>query len=205
MSVSGLLLFCTVYALAATSPGPGVTALVARVMARGLRGTPAFIAGFVVGDLCWFLAAAFGLVALAQSFHAVFLVAKWVGAAYLIYLAYKLWQAPAETADIREVPAAERPSRLFLAGLLLTLGNPKVMVFFLALLPTVVDLATLDSAGVLTIAAAICVILSGVLGSYALVAGRARRLLNSPRAVRVVNRTAGAALAGAAVAVVAKS
>ena len=51
MTIYGLLTFCAVYAVAVAVPGPGVAAVIARGLAHGLKGTPAFIAGFMVGDL----------------------------------------------------------------------------------------------------------------------------------------------------------
>ena len=54
MSLYGLSVFALVYMLAVASPGPGVAAIVARVLGRGTHGIPAFIAGFLVGDLIWF-------------------------------------------------------------------------------------------------------------------------------------------------------
>src|SRR5438128_7064305 len=54
MTIYGMLTFCAVYALAVAAPGPGVAAVIARGLAHGLKGTPAFIAGFMVGDLVWF-------------------------------------------------------------------------------------------------------------------------------------------------------
>jgi threonine/homoserine/homoserine lactone efflux protein len=66
MSLYGLLSFCVAYVLAVASPGPGVAAVLARSLGHGMRGAPAFIAGFLVGDLVWFALAAAGLAALAQ-------------------------------------------------------------------------------------------------------------------------------------------
>jgi threonine/homoserine/homoserine lactone efflux protein len=199
MTLTGLLTFGTVYGVAVASPGPGVAAVLARVLARGLQGTPAFIAGFLVGDLVWFALAATALHALAQTFAVLFIVIRYAGAAYLLYLAWKLWTAPPAARDIAAESRAERPLRLFLGALSLTLGNPKVIFFFMALLPMVVDLGTLSLPGFLEIAAAIAVILSAVLGGYALLAGFGRRFITSPRAVRLVNRGTGAVMAGAAV------
>ena len=201
MTLSGLLIFAAAYVMATASPGPGVAAVVARVLAKGMPGMPGFIAGFVLGDLIWFSIAATGLAVLAQTFAAVFLAIKYAGAAYLLFLAWKLWTSPASPVELgRDVPP-EGGGRLFVAGLVLTLSNPKVIVFFLALLPTVVHLDTLSLAGFAEIAALIVVILSAVLVSYATAAARARRLFTSPRAVRKLNRGTGIVMAGAAVAV----
>ena len=201
MSLSGLLVFAATYLMATASPGPGIAALVARVLARGTAGVPWFIAGFVTGDLVWLCITTAGLAMLAQSFATLFLAIKYAGAAYLLFLAVRLWMAPAPDQGMERLAEPETGARLYLAGLSVTLGNPKVIAFFLALLPTVVRLETLSLTGFLEIAGLSIVILSGVLASYALAASRARRLFTSPRAVRALNRGTGAVMAGAAVAV----
>ena len=204
MSIAGLLLFCAAYAVATASPGPGIAAVLARVLGRGLRGVPAFIAGFVVGDLVWFTVAATGLAVLAQTFAALFMAIKYAGAAYLLYLAWKLWTAPAQQTEVAADRRTDSSWRLFLGGLSVTLGNPKVIVFFLALLPTVIDLANLSVTGFVEIALLMVVILSSVLAVYALAAAGARRLFTSPRSIRVINRGTGTVMAGAAVAIAAR-
>jgi|HubBroStandDraft_1064217.scaffolds.fasta_scaffold133836_2 threonine/homoserine/homoserine lactone efflux protein len=202
MSYYGLATFCAVYFLAVATPGPGVAAVIAQGLARGSRGAPAFIAGFVVGDLIWLLATAFGLSELAQSAHTAFVIVRYAGAAYLLYLAYKLWTAPAQALpEIAAEPVAQRPHSLFLGSLTLTMSNPKPMLFFLALLPTVVPLETLSAFGYLEIAGVIAVILPATLGGYVLIATRARPWLKNPRAIKMVNRGSGTLMAAAAVAV----
>lgn len=201
MSWYGLLTFCMVYFLAVATPGPGVAAVIAHGLARGPRGAAAFIAGFVAGDLIWFLGAALGLSALAQTAHSAFVAVKYLGAAYLLFLAYKMWSAPARRFDPIDAPVVQRPVNLFLGSLALTLGNPKPMIFFLALLPTVVNLENLTPRGYVEIGAAIAVILPTILGAYVLAAAHARAWLRSPRAIRLLNRSSGSLMAAAAVAV----
>jgi threonine/homoserine/homoserine lactone efflux protein len=202
MSWYGLTTFCVAYFLAVATPGPGVAAVISQALARGAAGAPAFIAGFVVGDLLWFLAAVLGLSALAQHAHTAFVAVKYLGALYLLYLAYKLWSAPVRPVEVDTEPQVARPPRaLFLGSLLLTLSNPKPMLFFLALLPTVVPLETLNAAGHMEIVGAIVVILPATLGGYVLIAARARAWLRSPRAVKIMNRGSGTLIAAAAVAV----
>jgi threonine/homoserine/homoserine lactone efflux protein len=201
MSLYGLAAFTLVYALAVASPGPGVASVVARALAHGVRGAPAYIAGFVIGDLVWLALAAAGLAVLAHKAHVVFLVIRYLGAAYLLYLAWRLWQAPAESLETTQTRRRERPLSLFLGSLALTLGNPKPMVFFLAILPTVVELNRLNAAGFLSIALVIAVVLPAVLGAYTLFAARARSRLSRPETVRWVQRSTGVVMAGAAIAV----
>jgi threonine/homoserine/homoserine lactone efflux protein len=205
MDLAGLIVFVSAYTLAVASPGPGIAALVARVIGRGTRGAPAYIAGFVIGDLIWFTVTAFGLAALAQTFATLFTIIKWAGVAYLLYLAWKMWTAPVAKLDTSEAPADAGQVELFLAGLSLTLANPKVIAFFLALLPTIVDLSTLSLVGMLELASIMALILSSVPAGYALLADRARRFISSPREMRIVNRLCGAAIVGAAATVAMRS
>lgn len=207
MSWYGLATFCVVYAVAVATPGPGVAAIIARGLARGTAGAPAFIAGFAVGDLIWFFAAALGLSALAQTAHMAFVALKFAGAAYLLFLAYKLWTAPVgpSPSDSAEVAGlGQRPMQLFLGTLTLTMSNPKTMIFYLALLPTIVPLEALKVGGYVEIAGAILVILPAVLGAYVVAAARARNLFRSPNSRRAMNRGSGTVLAAAAVAVAAR-
>jgi threonine/homoserine/homoserine lactone efflux protein len=209
MTLYGLAVFALVYGLAVASPGPGVAAIVARSLSRGTRGAPAFIAGFLIGDLMWLTVAATGLAALAQAAYTVFVAVKYAGVAYLLYLSYRMWKSAAKPIEAQDngpvEEASQKPLRLFLGSLALTLGNPKTMVFFLALLPTVVKLETLTVSGFFEIAAVICAVLPVVLGGYAYAAARARKLLKSPRAIRMVNRGSATAMASAAVVIAAKS
>jgi len=204
MTLYGLWIFAAVYFLAVATPGPGVAAIVVRSLANGTRGAGAFIAGFMIGDLIWFTVAATGLAALAQTAHTAFLIVKYLGAAYLLYLAYRMWRAQPQAATAVDIPAAERRSQLFFGSLALTLANPKTMIFFVALLPTVVKLEALTVASFLEIVVVICVVLPLVLGGYTLLAARARKIFKSERAVRRINRASGVAMAGAAVAVISR-
>jgi threonine/homoserine/homoserine lactone efflux protein len=201
MSLHGIALFCLVYLVATATPGPGIAAIIARVLAKGPARIWAYIAGFVLADLIWFTLAATGMAVLAQTAHTLFLVVKYVGAAYLIYIAYRMWtDPPLPVADNSDATPASA-LRLLLAGITLTLGNPKVMIFFLALLPTVVDLRAVGVKEYFQIATAMCVILTSVLSAYALAAMRTRRLFKNPRALRWLNRGTGTIMAGAAVTV----
>ena len=204
MDLTALLIFTGALLVAAASPGPGIVALVARVMGGGLAGVVPFLAGLILGDLIWLAAAVLGLAVVAHTFHDAFVVIKFAGAAYLLYLAYRMWTAPAEPATVAAAPRRDRSATLFLAGLSVSLGNPKVAGFYLALLPNLIDLGRVDLLGYAELAGLCIAVLTVVLGGYALAAARARALFNSPRAVRLFNRTGGTLMAGAAIAVASK-
>ncbi len=202
MTLSALLLFLPVYLLAVVSPGPAVAAVVARALSGGARRTLPFIGGIVLGDIVWLTCVILGLAALAQEFAALFAAIRYAGAAYLLYLAVKLWRA---AADIGSPPAASGEGvRLFLGGLSLTLGNPKAMIFFLAILPNVLDIGAVGLLAYAELLACIAVVLGGAMLTYALAAGRARAVVTNPRTVRIINRATGGVMAGAAVAIVAR-
>ena len=200
MDVSSLLVFAAIFAIACGSPGPTTAALVARVVANGLGGAPSFCLGLLLGDLVWLACAVFGLAALAQVFHPVFLVIKYLGAAYLLFLAWKLWTAPAVLPTATGL-AKGKASKLFFGGLALALGNPKTMLFYVALLPTVVELSSMVWFDVVALAIVVMVVYCFVLCGYVALADRARRFIRNTRAMRLVNRGAGTVMAGAAVVV----
>ncbi len=203
MTQFAFLSFATVLLIAVISPGPAVAAIIARVMARGTSGIVPFCAGLVIGDLIWLCCAMFGLAALAALFQPVFLIVKYCGAAYLLYLAWKLWRDSG--APLAAEPVRGQGRQLFGAALLLSLGNPKVMLFYLALLPTLIDLTQLTVTDMAELAAIVALVVSAVLTGYVLLAAQARRFFTSPRAVQAVNRTAGVAMAGAAAAIIARN
>jgi threonine/homoserine/homoserine lactone efflux protein len=201
MDLTALLIFTGALVVAVASPGPGIIALVARVIGGGLAGVASFVAGLILGDLLWLTAAVLGLAVVAHTFHAAFAVIKFAGAAYLLYLAYRMWTAPAQATIIAGSPHRDRSSGLFLSGLSVTLGNPKAAGFYLALLPNLIDLEHVNLLGYAEMVGACIAVLSLVLSGYALTAARARALFASPRAARLFNRTGGTLMAGAAIAV----
>lgn len=204
MTLTAFLLFVPVYALAVASPGPAVAAIIARTLALGSRGALAFTLGLVAGDLTWFLAATLGLGLLAQAYAPLFTIAKYAGAIYLIYIAIGIWQMPARPVDETrptDTDGASRGFRAFLGAYLLTLGNPKTMVFFLSIMPLVVDPAQINLVTALEIAAIIMVVLTAIFMGYVVLADRARRLLRSTSAIRWINRTTAGIMAGTAMVV----
>jgi threonine/homoserine/homoserine lactone efflux protein len=199
MTHASLIVFAAVYFVAVATPGPGVAALVARVLGQGLVGVAPFIAGYFVGDLVWLTLAATGLAVIAKAFAGLFLGIKFAGAAYLLYLAWRMATARAVVGG--STAPASRGWRAFLGSVSLTLGNPKVMVFFLSIMPLVVDVRTLTFWALAEIAAVSAVVIFSTLALYALAANRARVFLSSTSLMKFVHRAAGGLMAGAAIAV----
>ena len=123
-----------------------------------MRGVAPFIAGYFVGDMIWLTLAATGLAVIAKTFAGVFVAIKFAGAAYLLYLAWRMATAPAVVGAAPT--AATRGWRAFLGSLSLTLGNPKVMVFFLSIMPLVVDVRTLTAPALFELALFAAIVIS---------------------------------------------
>jgi len=203
MDLTSLLVFAAALLVAAGSPGPSIAALVARVIAKGWREVLPFLAAMWVGEAIWLSTAVFGLAVLAQSFHLAFVIVKYLGVAYLCWLAWQMWRAPVAPRK-GEMPKTESPWRLFLAGLAVTLGNPKIMVFYLALLPTILDLGAVTLLGWAELTAIMLLVLVAIDLAWVAAAAQARRLLRSPRALRLANRLSATTMAGAAAAIAAR-
>lgn len=204
MPLSSLALFAIVYAGAVASPGPGIVALVARVLAFGSRGIAGFILGMVAGDLIWFSVAASGFALLAQTLAPIFIAVKVAGILYLAYLAWRTWNASVDETAFAQAPR-QNALRACLAGLSMTLGNPKVILFFLALLPSVVDLPHLSPLGLTMMAATLVTVLGTVLVLYVALAEHARRVFTTRRARRLLNRGSAALMAGSAATIALRS
>ncbi|MCC5780007.1 LysE family translocator [Nitratireductor sp. B36] len=200
MDISALIIFAGALLVAAGSPGPSIAALVARVITRGWRDVLPFLAAMWIGEGIWLSFAILGLAYVAETFHMAFVAIKYAGVAYLLYLAWKMWTAPVETGG-EALPNAGSRLRLFFTGMAVTLGNPKIMMFYLALLPTIIDVASVTLMGWAELTLTMVVVLVAVDAVWVLAATQARRLLKSPRAMRIANRTSASMMAGAAAAI----
>jgi threonine/homoserine/homoserine lactone efflux protein len=204
MTLAGFIAYSGALALAAAIPGPGVTALVARALGSGFRSSLFMSLGLVLGDLIYLTAVMLGLAIVAQTFGMVFLIVKWAGVAYLAWLAWTFWTSgiTAETVEARQSKGGFFAS--FLAGLTVTLGNPKTMTFYPAITPTIVDLRTITLAEYGVLALLTIVTLLVVLVPYLALAAKARWFLRTPRALKLLNRTAATFMMGAAAAIAAR-
>jgi len=197
MTLAALVAYSGALFIAAAIPGPGVTALVARALGSGFRETFFMGLGIVLGDIIYLTAVVLGLALIAQTFTTVFLVVKFAGVLYLGYIAWKLWTAGLLPEDIKAKPSTS-PVMSFLSGVLVTLGNPKTMLFYVALVPTLIDIADIGPRDYGLLLTATFLVLLAVLVPYMLLAARARLLLKQPKALRTLNRVAASVLAGTA-------
>ncbi len=173
----------------AVTPGPGVFVTVSKALASGFKATLPVVAGIVIGDLTFLLLAIYGLAAVAETFATVFVIIKYLGAGYLIWLGLRLWRAQPHRVNV-----AASAKHSFLSGLSITLGNPKVILFYLGFLPTFVDLSILQSVEIFVVAITVTFVLASVMLFYALSASRARELFKSTRMQQRMQQVAGSVM-----------
>ncbi|WP_421855508.1 LysE family translocator [Oricola sp.] len=204
MTLAGFVTYAVALSIAAAIPGPGVIALVARALGSGFRPTLPMLFGLALGDVVYLGAAVLGLAYVAATFGAAFTAIKYLGAAYLVWMAISFWRAGASTEKVAARSAGTAWSG-FVAGFLVTMGNPKVIIFYLALLPAFLDLSSVGVADFAVLIVLTFAVLVGVLLPYVALAGRARTMLQTPRALVMLNRVAATFLAGAAAAIASRT
>lgn len=201
-AISILSLAAAMFVLAAT-PGPGVFATVSRSLASGFVPALFVILGIVSGDLLFLLFAIFGMSMIAHAMGSFFFLVKIAGGAYLIWLGVKIWRSQPVTPD-RETHPRMRSGN-YMAGLFITLSNPKVIVFYCTFLPTFMDLKALTYLDMAIVAAVVSLVLASVLIVYAYLADRAGKLLSGQRALKRMNRAAGGVMVATGVVIATRS
>jgi len=197
--LSNILLFFAASALLALSPGPDNLFVMAQSAQYGRVAGLLVTLGLSTGLVVHTIAVVFGLAALVKASAIAFTVLKFIGAAYLLYLAWKAFRSDASVRSGSSAPVD--CVRLYRRGIIMNLSNPKVSLFFLAFLPQFADPARgsvvpqLMLLGLVFIAATMLVF--GMLSILA--AGAGDRLRRSETAKNVINRIAGAVFAALAV------
>jgi homoserine/homoserine lactone efflux protein len=195
--------FAVVALIVSLVPGPAFIVVLTTALRRGFKPGAYATAGIVVGDAVYFFLTALGLGSLLATSFWTFTVIKWLGITYLMYLGLRSLLFPANSLTATDGRFTSRRSS-FVTALTVQLANPKLLLFLAALVPQFLDpirpitqqLAVLG--GIFMLSDTIIYLLLSIL------AARARPLLASPRATRIVSRASGLAMLGAAVRVATK-
>ncbi len=190
MLLSNLIILLGAMLLLAIVPGPAVFAVIARSFSSGFLRGLYMTMGIVVGDYIFIVLALFGLSTLAEAMGTTFFIIKYISAAYLVWLGYKLLCSQASSIDIEESKDSSLFSN-FMAGLLITLGNPKAILFYVGFFPAFINVSevTLYDTGLIMLAATLA--FGSVNICYALLAIKAKKVFKSPNASSIINKTAG--------------
>ncbi|MBO6946686.1 MAG: LysE family translocator [Rhodospirillales bacterium] len=123
------------------SPGPDMIYVATRAMGQGKRAGALSALGISTGILVHMFAAAFGLAAVLKVFPAAFIVIKWAGIAYLVYLGIRSLTGHGDDEALKPATTKRDNWRLYRQGFVCNILNPKIALFFLAFLPQFTDAA----------------------------------------------------------------
>lgn len=201
MSWHDLFAYIVILATATAIPGPDVAALIGTSLSSGLARSMTVLAGIMIGHAVWMILAVTGLAAVAQAMGAAFIVVKIAAVAYLLYLAWQLWNAPVEEAEMAANPLFRSGRSSIVTGLLISLSNPKALVFFSAIAPTVLPIEALGPGDAALLVAINSLVFLVVLGGWAALAAKARGFLRSAARRRGINRASAVLIAGTGLAI----
>lgn len=197
MTDTTLLAYAAALSLAVATPGPATIAIISKGVAQGVRPALAAASGVAVADVLLGALALAGIAAILALFAWVFILIKFAGAFYLVWLGVKMWRTLPQIGQ----SAGAVGGRDFLFGLVVALGNPKAILFHASLMPLLIDLRHLDWGSAAAILAIIFAVNLAVMGSYAILAGRGAGWLRTPARLKWMNRAAGGTMVGAGVAI----
>ena len=203
MTFEAAITFSLAIFIFAITPGPGTFALLARALVSGAWHCLPMALGMTISDVIYLILATFGLAAIAENYASLFTLIRFIGAAYLLYLGWKMWTAKVADTEIRLT--TENNNNLshkswwsgLVQGFLISASNPKVILFYIAFLPTFIDLSQLNSADIVLVSVLTVVSLLAGLMLVAIGASSVRRYLKSAQAMRRLNKTAGSIMVGA--------
>lgn len=199
MSIESAITFFIAIVIFSITPGPGIFAILAKSLTQGAKACLALSIGMVISDIVYLILACYGLAAIAEHWGGAFTAIHILGALYLFYLGYKLWTAPMIIQDSSAPPSAKAQwFRDFLQGFFISASNPKVILFYIAFLPTFIDLTVLHVQDIMLITALTFIGLMLGLVTISIAAAAASKFFESQRALKNLNRSAGSIMMAAA-------
>lgn len=170
-------------------PGPSVILTVAHSISFGWKRGLVTVTGATMGIAVQLTIAAIGLSSLLNGIAQAFEWLRWIGAVYLIYLGIKQWRNAYNPLELKTATLSKK--NLFSQGLIVTIFNPKSLLFIAAFLPQFIDVSRPVAAQFLIIVPTFLVITFAVTSVWAVTAGKAHRFFRSRKALQTVSRTSG--------------
>ncbi|PKG78136.1 hypothetical protein CXF80_07295 [Shewanella sp. Actino-trap-3] len=184
-----IALFFTMLILAIV-PGPAVFAVVSRSFSNGFTHGAAMTFGVLLGDFLYILLALFGLSTIAHAMGPAFELIKYASALYLCWLGVSMLRTTANGVQLAAAPKVNLAKNL-LTGIIIALGNPKALIFYVSFFPAFVPMNQVDFTDVIIILTIATLSFGSVNLIYAYLATSAKLIFTSPNAVMIMNRTAG--------------
>lgn len=190
-----LLAFSIGMIILAVSPGPGVLASVSTAVSKGFKASLLFILGLVFGDIFFFILALVGMSAISKVMGQLFYIIKMVGGIYLIYIGWDIIKHRKDEIIFNKDKSSKY--KTFISALLVTLGNPKAILFYASIVPTIIDINRINLYEVLAIIFIISAVSFIVIGTYCYIAILSKTLLFKRKYQQKVNLTSGAIMISA--------
>ncbi|RNB79729.1 LysE family translocator [Brevibacillus fluminis] len=189
--MSGYTVFLLAFAASAASPGPEIAGLLSRSLSGGILASLPLAFGIVLGKLLMLSAAVVGLSAIADGLGPIFVALKYGGAGYLFWLGFKKWKQAGRPIAAGESAKPVSVKAEIGLGLAMTLSNPLAIFFYVALLPSSIDMAGVTLVSYSFLCAIIIGVMVAVVIGYGIVAEVARKAFTSSSAKTLIDRLAG--------------
>jgi threonine/homoserine/homoserine lactone efflux protein len=193
------VIFMLAFAASAALPGPEIAALLSRSLSGGLASSLPLATGIVIGKLLMLSAALLGLGALLGVLGPAFVGLKFCGAAYLFWIGLNRWRRAGNLLASGGEARPAKPLTEVGLGLAMTTSNPLALAFYMALLPSVVNVNGTSLGGYLVLVGIVVGVMAAVVLGYGLVGEVCRKLFQSAAAKARIDRASGVIMIGAAV------
>jgi len=186
------------------SPGPAAVSVTGLAAGNGFLHSLWMIFGIALGNVVFFVLSATGIAALIVASPSLFAIIKWAGVGYLVYLGLSAIFSQGGVLKLQKEKQSRRPLKSFLAGFGLEMANPKALMYFAALLPQFINLEAPLIPQLLIFGAITFALDVSCYSLYAYLGSKSEVLVNSPKMIKWINRSAGSMLlfAGAKVALI---
>ena len=194
MNINLLITFLIGMIVLAATPGPGVFGSMAKAAAEGFKMSLFFIGGLVLGDIIFLSLALLGLSAISKMMGDKFVAIRIVGGLYLIYLGIKMFRSSPNSTNTK-TNLEENKWQTCVSGFLLTLGNPKPILFYASVLPTIINFNEVRLIDALVMMMLVALVSFSVLGTYSYIASLSHKIQLSEKMQTRTNQAAGFVLA----------
>ena len=191
------LLYTATDAFAYLVPGPAALFIISQALARGAGRTSWAILGVLSAEAMYFVLSATGLALLLTASYDLFFAIKWLGAAYLVWLGIQAFRGQAGAFAVDPTRRRISPLRSALHGFVMNTANPKVLLFYTAIVPQFVNPHAAVAPQMLLLGATGLSVGVVISGGYAVMAAHMARRLAAPQYAKVMNRITGSLLIAA--------
>jgi len=194
MNVKLLITFLIGMIVLAATPGPGVFGSMAKAAADGFKMSLFFIGGLVIGDSILLALAILGMSAIAKLMGGMFLAIRIAGGLYLVYLGIRMFRSNSLSVTAK-IKKEKNKWQTCLSGILLSLGNPKPILFYASVLPAIINFSDVRLIDAILMMVLIAMVSFSVVGTYSYIASLTHKMQMSEKMQTRTNQAAGFVMA----------